>query len=503
MKNLKKKLDIFFEISKRKSSITIEIFAGLATFLAMAYILTVNPNSILWEGASDPRFSSVFIATALGAFLGCLLMAFMAKMPLATASGMGLNAMVGSIIGGVMGYSFSYGNAMFFIFLSGLLFLMLSIIPAGVDKVTGEKISIREKIFEGIPKCILQSITIGIGLFITFIGLQNAKIIVGNEFTLVSLVDLNNAETWVSGGLACHAVVALFGLIVITILSHYKVKGSVIIGIISATLLSIPLGVTNIEILKGTVPGISWNIWENFGNFFSLNPDNGGIFAAMLKGGLSIPEGSLMTCIMLIISFAMVDTFDTMGTIIGCCQNAGLMTEDGKPVKYKEIMYADSIASVIGAFIGTSTVTTFVESGAGVAEGGRTGMTALVTAILFLLSIFLLPLFAFIPSAAAASALIYVGVLMMKNVINIDFNDIRNAVPSFLTIVIMVLAYSITDGLAIGIISFVLIDLIIYIIDTIRYKKNPKLNKPKLEINLITLMVLVLFLIYFLVPTVI
>ena len=183
-----------------------------------------------------------------------------------------------------------------------------------------------------------------------------------------------------------------------------------------------------------------------------------------------------------------------MGTIIGCCQNAGLMNKDGKPIKYKEIMYADSIASVIGAFLGTSTVTTFVESGAGVAEGGRTGLTALVTAILFLLSIFLLPIFAFIPSAAAASALIYVGVLMMKNVTNIDFNNIRNAVPSFLTIIVMVLAYSITDGLAMGIISFAIIDLIIYIIDTIRYKKNQKLTKPKLEINFITIVVLVLFL---------
>lgn len=503
MKYLKKKLDLFFEISKRNSSVMVEIFAGLATFLSMAYILTVNPNSILWQGASDPRFASVFIATALGSFIGCLFMAFMARMPLATAPGMGLNAMVGSVIGGAMGYAFSYGNAMLFIFLSGILFLFLSIIPAGTDKNTGEKISIREKIFEGIPKCILQSITVGIGLFITFIGLQNAKIIVGNEFTLVSLVDFNTAEAWALGGPACYATVALFGLIVITILSHYKVKGSVIIGIISATILSIPLGVTNLEIIKGTVPGISWNIWENFGNFFSLNPDNGGIFASMLKGGLSIPQGSLMTAIMLIISFAMVDTFDTMGTIVGCCQNAGLMNKDGKPIKYKEIMYADSIASVIGAFLGTSTVTTFVESGAGVAEGGRTGLTALVTAILFLLSIFLLPLFAFIPSAAAASALIYVGVLMMRNVVNIDFNNIKNAVPSFLTIVIMVLAYSITDGLAMGIISFVVIDLIIYIIDTIKYKKNSKLAKPKLEINFITLVVLILFLIYFLVPTVI
>ena len=503
MKFFKKKIDDFFEITKRKSSIGVEIFAGIATFLAMAYILTVNPNSILWQGANDPRFASVFIATAIGSFIGCLFMAFMAKMPLATAPGMGLNAMVGSVIGGAMGYAFSYGNAMLFIFLSGILFLLLSIIPAGKDKITGEKISVREKIFEGIPKCILQSITVGIGLFITFIGLQNAKIIVGNEFTLVSLVDFNTREAWMLGGPACYAAVALFGLVIITVLSHYKVKGSVIIGIISATILSIPLGVTNLEILKGTVPGISWNIWENFGNFFSLNPETGGIFASMIKGGIAIPEGSLMTCVMLIISFAMVDTFDTMGTIVGCCQNAGLMTKEGKPIKYKEIMYADSISSIIGAFLGTSTVTVFVESGAGVAEGGRTGVTALVTAILFLLSLFLLPLFAFIPSAAAASALIYVGVLMMKNVVNIDFNNIKNAVPSFLTIVIMVLAYSITDGLAMGIISYVVIDLIIYIIDTIKYKKNPKLKKPTLGINFITIIVLILFLIYFLVPTVI
>lgn len=502
-KNRVSKIDAFFGISKYKSSVKVEIFAGIATFLAMAYILTVNPNNILWDGANDPRFASVFIATALGSFIGCLLMSFLAKMPLADAPGMGINAMVGSIIGGAMGFSFSYGNAMMLIFLSGLFFLLLSIIPAGRDKNTGERISIREKIFEGIPKVILLSIPVGIGLFITFIGLQNAKIIVPNEFTLVSLVDFNNPDNWINGGIACSSVVALFGLMVITILSHYKVKGSVIIGIISATILSIPLGVSDLNILLGNVKGISWNIWENLGVFFSLNPDGGGIFASMLKGGIFMPEGSLMTCIMIIISLALVDTFDTMGTIVGCCQNAGLTTEDGKPIRYKEIMYADSIASLIGAFFGTSTVTTFVESGAGVAEGGKTGLTALVTAILFLLSIFLLPLFAFIPSAAAASALIYVGVLMMKNVVKIDFNNVKNAVPAFLTIIFMVLAYSITDGIAMGIISFVIIDLVVYLIDYIKYKKNIINNKPKLEINIVTAIVFILFLVYFLIPTVV
>ena len=500
MKSIKKenKFDSFFEIKERNSSRKTEIFAGLTTFLAMAYILVVNPNNILWGGTADPRFSSVFIATALGAFIGTLLMALLAKMPLAQAPGMGLNALVGTIIGGAMGFSFSYGNAMAFVFISGVIFLLLSFIPCGKKK-NGEKVSLREKIFDGVPKPIRSSISVGIGMFIAFIGLQNAHIIVDNKFTLLQLVDFNNPELWAKGGEACMAIVAIFGLFVITILSHYKVKGSVIIGIISATILAIPLGVADLNILSGNINGITWKFWINIKNFFSSND----VFLSLFNGGFNLPNGSIMTSIMVIISFSMIDMFDTMGTVIGCCKNANLMDKDDKPINYGKIMYADSTATIAGSLLGTSTVTTFVESGTGVAAGGKTGLTALTASILFLLSIFLLPLFAFIPSAAAASALIYVGVLMMSNVFEIDFKNIKNAVPSFITIITMVLAYSITDGIGAGIIAFAIIDFVIYIIDLIRYKKHIIKDKPKLEITLITLIIVILFLIYFLVPTVI
>ena len=428
MKNKKKttsKLDAFFGITERNSKKRIEIFAGMTTFLAMAYILIVNPNNILWGGTADPRFSSVFIATALGAFIGTLLMALLAKMPLAQAPGMGLNATVGTIVGGAMGFSYSYGNAMALVFISGIIFLLLSFIPCGRNKRTGDLISLREKIFEGIPKSVRISISVGIGLFIAFIGLQNAHIITDNQFTLLQLVDFNNPELWHKGGAACSAVVALFGLLVIGVLRHYNVKGSVILGIIAATILAIPLGVADTSILTGKVPGISWKFWENIGAFFS--GDNT-VFLSLFKGGFTFPEGSFMTTVMLIVSFSMIDMFDTMGTVIGCCSSTNLMDEDGKPINYGKMMYADSIATIAGSLSGTSTVTTFVESGTGVSAGGRTGLTALTVAILFLLSIFLLPLFAFIPTPAAACALIYVGVLMMSNVVDVDFKNVKNSI---------------------------------------------------------------------------
>ena len=488
---MKNKLNSFFNINERNSSFRTEIFAGITTFLAMAYILVVNPNNILFAGTADPRFTSVFIATALGAFIGTLLMALVAKMPLAQAPGMGLNALVGTIIGGAMGFSFSYGNAMLFVLISGIIFLLLSFI-----KVNGK--SLREKIFDGVPKPIRTSISVGIGMFIAFIGFQNAHIIVSNDFTLVQLIDFNNPELWSYGGDACAAIVALVGLLVITILAHYKVRGAVIIGIASATIIAIPLGVANTDILSGKIPGISWKFWENITNFTT----NSDVFLSIFKDGFTLPNGSLLTSIMLIISFSMIDMFDTMGTIIGCCKNAKLVDKNDKPLNYGKIMYADSTATIIGSMLGTSTVTTFVESGAGVADGGKTGLTALTTAILFFLAIFLLPLFAFIPSAAAASALIYVGALMIKNIVEVDFMNIKNAVPSFITIMVMVLSYSITDGIGAGIISFATIDFIIFIIDYIRYNKGISKNKPQLESTWITLVIFILFLIYFLVPTV-
>ncbi len=502
MKQTKKKvskLDSYFGISKRKSSVKIELLAGLTTFLTMAYILIVNPNNILWGGTADPRFASVFIATALGAFIGTLLMALLAKMPLAQAPGMGLNATVGTIVGGAMGFAYSYGNAMVLVFISGIIFLILSIVPSGRNK-KGEPISFRERIFDGVPKSVRTSISVGIGLFIAFIGLQNAHIIGDNQFTLVELVPFNNPELWARGGMACCAAVAIFGLVIIGVLSHYNVKGSVILGVLAATILAIPLGVADLSILGGKVPGISWKFWENIASFFTVNSDKS-VFFSLFNGGFTFPKNAFMTSLMIIVSFSMIDMFDTMGTVIGCCKNANLMDEDGKPINYGKMMYADSIATIAGSLLGTSTVTTFVESGTGVSVGGKTGLTALTTAGLFLLSIFLLPLFAFIPSAAAASALIYVGVLMMKNVVDIDFDHVKNAISAFVTIITMVLAYSITNGIGMGIITFVLLDFIIYVVDFFRSKKDDSV-KPHLEITWVTLIIFVLFLIYFLVPTV-
>ena len=481
-----RKLIKFFKLEENKTKVSTEIFAGLAIFLATAYILTVNPNNILVNGSADPRFSSVFIATALGAFIGSILMAFVAKMPLAQAPGMGINALVGAIVGGSLGISYSLGNVLFLIFISGILFILLSII-----KIDNKPI--REKVFEGMPKCIRDSISVGIGLFIAFIGLKNASIITGNQFTLVELIDFGSKANWVLGGPACQAIVALFGLIVITVLSHFKVKGSVIIGILSATLLSIPLKVADLSILAGNVPGISWNIFTNLKSFFSFGSNS--TFLTIFKEGMNMPQGSLFTSLMLVISFSMVDMFDTIGTVVACTTNAGLVDKEGKPLNYGKIMLSDSLATCIGAMLGTTTITTVVESGAGVAEGGKTGLTSFTTAILFLLSIFLLPLFAFIPIAASASALIYVGALMLKNITKVDLKNIRNSVPAFLTIILMPLTYSITDGIGVGIIAYFLINLIIYIINRLK-GKNVKSN-----ITLVNTIITILFIFYFLIPT--
>lgn len=501
-KSFKERLDSFFKVKESGSSFKVEIFAGIATFLAMAYILTVNPNSILWGGTADPRWSSVFIATAIGAVIGTLLMALVAKMPFAQASGMGLNSMVGTIVGGGMGLAFSLGNALMLVLISGLVFVILTFIPCGKNKNTGKMVSLREKIFDGIPTEVRKAITVGIGLFIAYIGLQNSRIIVSDQYVISGFVDLTNAQNWAVGGPARTAVVGLFSFFVIAILSHYNVKGSVIIGIFAATILAIPLQVTSFDYLIERVDGVTWKFWENFTTFFSMNPDNGGVCFAVFTEGFIFPSGSLLTCIMLIITFAMIDMFDTMGTVVGCATNAGLLDETGKPINYNKIMYCDSVATVAGAVIGTSTVTTFVESGAGVAAGGKTGLTALTTACLFFLSIFFLPIFAFIPISAAAGALLYVGVLMMGNVTQIDFKNITNSVPAFLTIIMMLLSYSITKGIGIGMISYVVIKSTVYLIDLCKYvfKKNSDFTKPKYDVSIVSIVVCALFLFYFLVP---
>ena len=430
--------------------------------------MTLNPTIIV--GQNSNLWGSVFIATALGAVIGTLLMAFLAKMPLAQASGLGLNNMVSNAMAGFLlfGKQYSFGSIMLLVFISGVIFTLLSVIPYKRDKATGRLVALREAIFTGMPKQLRAAISVGIGLFITIIGLVNCGIIGPkdgqNFFTTVDLIAFNNPENWKLGGACCTAVVFLFGLTVIAILSHFKVKGAVIIGIIASTILACPLGVTNFDVLKGE-GHVTWKFWENFANFFSFSAEKGGTFGVLFTEGLNgFPEGSLFGSIVIVITFAMIDMFDTMGT-------------------------------------GTSTVTTFVESGSGIAAGGKTGLTALSTAILFILAIFFMPLFAFIPSAACSAALVYVGVLMLGGVKNVDFSNTKTIVPAFITIVMMPFAYSITDGIGFGVISYVVINFIIWIIEMIKYKSKKLEEKPKLEISIVLLIIFVLFLVYFLVPT--
>lgn len=477
-----------FDPVAKQTTVKTELIAGVVTFLAMAYILTVNPNQIF--GAGSPYWASAFIATALGAVVGTLLMAFVAKMPLAQASGMGLNSMLGGMIGGWGGYGkFTPGQAFMLVLISGLIFLLLSVVS-----IKGK--TFRELVFDGMPVAVRSAISVGIGLFIAYIGFQNAKIIVPDEYVQVAFADFTSWAT------AKYAAVAFIGLFLITILDKLHVKGAVIIGILGATLVGIPCGVTDISVLKGNGT-VSWKFWENFEEFFGGENSVFLSFTDVFKTGL-LPSGtSVFTIIMIIITLCMIDMFDTMGTIVGCCGgNPILSDENNKPYNYGKIMMSDAIATCTGAILGTSTVTTFVESGSGVSAGGRTGLTALSTACLFFLSMFVMPIFAAIPSAAAASALIYVGVLMMKNnVKNIDFSTAINATSAFLTIAVMVLSYSITKGIGVGMISYTLMSALAYAVEWIIAAIKKKDEKPQWNVSAIALIVTTLFLVYFFVPT--
>ncbi len=479
-----------FDPVAKQTSVKTEIIAGIVTFLSMAYILTVTPNEI-FGGVSSPYWSSAFIATALGAVIGTLLMAFLAKMPLAQASGMGLNSMVGSLIGGYAGYaaSFTPGQAFFLVLISGVVFLVLSVI-----KIKGK--SFRELVFDGMPVAVRSAISVGIGLFIAYIGFQNAGIIVGNQFTQVALVDFTSWEA------SKTAILALIGLFLIAILDKMNVKGSVILGILGATVIGIPLGITDLSILAGKSDGVSWKFWENIGNFFTGENTVFFAFTSVFKGEGLIPEGvSVFSVIMIVMTMCMIDMFDTMGTIVGCCGgNRILSDENDKPYNYGKIMLSDAFATGAGAMIGTSTVTTFVESGTGVSAGGRTGLTAFTTASLFFAAIFAMPLFAVIPSAATAAALIYVGVLMMKNNIkSIDFGNAIKATSAFLTIVVMILAYSITKGIGVGMVSYTVMSIAAYLIELVKYAVTKK-NKPVWNVSVVSIVVSLLFCIYFFVP---
>jgi AGZA family xanthine/uracil permease-like MFS transporter len=400
-------MEKFFKLKERKTTVKTEVMAGITTFLTMAYILAVNPG-ILSDAGMD--FSKVFAATAIASAIATLVMALLANLPFALAPGMGLNAFLAYTV--VLGMGYSWQFALTAVFVEGIIFLILT------------AVNIREAIVNSIPANLKRAIGVGIGLFIAFIGMQNAGIIVDGA-TLVSL----NAD-WFKGAPG----LAMIGLVITGILLAYKVNGALLIGIVVTTIIGIPFGIT--KYAGGSfVPPTPYFFPFEFTNILSID------------------------FIVIMFTFLFVDMFDTVGTLIGCATKADMIQSDGSIPNCKEALFADAIGTTAGAILGTSTVTTFVESSSGVVEGGRTGLTALVVAILFALSLFLEPLFGSIPSAATAPALIIVGVMMMSPVKDIEWNEMTEAIPAFLTIIFMIVAYSIADGIMFGILSFVLLKL--------------------------------------------
>lgn len=464
-------MDKFFKISERGSSIRTEIFAGITTFFAMSYIVLVNPNQVAAEGSNGwlaaigadsaalgQIWNAVFIASVLVAIIGTLLMAFVAKMPYAQACGMGLNSFFCTTFVSAAffdGYEVieGYQSGLVIIFLSGIVFLILS--------VTG----LREYIAKAMPECLKKSISAGIGLFIALVGLIGAGVIEANQYTLVQFFDFHSRiegaatakEAWLE---IVPVLVAILGIIIIAILAKLKVKGNIVIGIVASTVLY--------YLFRWETPSFDVsNIGQSFKDFANIGLAGFANGDAWNNAFNSSYVGGVFSAIMLIIVFCLVDMFDTVGTLYGTATQAGMLDEKGDPINMNRSMLCDSIGTVSGAILGTSTCTTFVESASGIAAGGRTGLTSVVTALCFAVCLFLSPLAGVVPSCATAPALIFVGVLMLKNFAQVDMDDMRSAVPAFLTLIMMPLTYSISNGIGIGAISYVLISIF-----TGKYKKK-------------------------------
>lgn len=459
------KVDEWFGITRSGSRYRTEIVAGVTTFMAMVYILMVNAGmfSGVITDSADP-YGAAYIATALGAIVGTLLMAFLARMPLAQASGMGINAFIvyTLILGGT---GLTYANCMVFTLLDGVIFLILT--------TTG----LRRKIFEAIPAGVRHAIPVGIGLFIAFIGMQQAGIIVNNDSTLTTFISFNilgdtgfltyDSVNNAYGGML-PALVALLGVFAIAILSKKKVKGAVLWGILGSAVLYYGLagiayacGVDAAETLFGNI-----SISNPFDAFAAWGKDSAG--AVFYEGFdfsqyLGIPGnngGSLaVVLITSALSLCMIDMFDTIGTLYGACSKGNLLDHNGTPIRMERMMLADAIATCTGAIAGTSTVTTFVESSSGIVAGGKTGFTALITGLCFIVAMFLSPIAQLIPRSATATALIWVGVLMMTSVVKVDWEDAADAIVAFMTLIIMVLGYSISKGIGAGIITYIIISI--------------------------------------------
>nr|WP_294658559.1 NCS2 family permease [uncultured Blautia sp.] len=429
-------LDKLFHLKENHTDVKTEVMAGITTFMTMAYILAVNPNIL---SASGMDRGSVFTATALSAFIASCLMALLSNYPFVLAPGMGLNAYFTYTV--VLGMGYTWQQALAAVFAEGIIFILLSLT------------NVREAIFNSIPMNLKHAVSVGIGLFIAFIGLQNAKIVVGNDSTLVSIFSFKSSVaegTFSSQGIT--VLLALIGILVTAILLAKDVKGSILWGILITWVLGIICQLTHLYVPNADL------------GYYSLLPD--------FSSGISVPSMAptfmkmdfsivfSLDFVVIMFAFLFVDMFDTLGTLIGVASKADMLDKDGKLPKIKGALLSDAVGTTVGAMCGTSTVTTFVESASGVAEGGRTGLTSMVAGILFALSLLLSPIFLAIPSFATAPALIVVGYLMLTSVTKIDFSDMTEAIPCFIAIIAMPFMYSISEGISMGVISYVVINLI-------------------------------------------
>ena len=429
-------LDKIFHLKENHTDVKTEVMAGITTFMTMAYILAVNPNIL---SASGMDRGSVFTATALSAFIATCLMALLSNYPFVLAPGMGLNAYFTYTV--VLGMGYTWQQALAAVFAEGIIFILLSLT------------NVREAIFNSIPMNLKHAVSVGIGLFIAFIGLQNAKIVVGNDSTLVSIFSFKSSVaegTFSSQGIT--VLLALIGILVTAILLAKDVKGSILWGILITWVLGIICQLTHLYVPNADI------------GYYSLLPD--------FSNGISVPSMAptfmkmdfsivfSLDFVVIMFAFLFVDMFDTLGTLIGVASKADMLDKDGKLPKIKGALLSDAVGTTVGAVCGTSTVTTFVESASGVAEGGRTGLTSIVAGILFALSLLLSPIFLASPSFATAPALIVVGYLMLTSVTKIDFSDMTEAIPCFIAIIAMPFMYSISEGISMGVISYVVINLI-------------------------------------------
>ena len=429
-------LDKIFHLKENHTDVKTEVMAGITTFMTMAYILAVNPNIL---SASGMDRGAVFTATALSSFIATCLMALLSNYPFVLAPGMGLNAYFTYTV--VLGMGYTWQQALSAVFAEGIIFILLSLT------------NVREAIFNSIPMNLKHAVSVGIGLFIAFIGLQNAKIVVGNDSTLVSIFSFKSSVaegTFSSQGIT--VLLALIGVLVTAILLAKNVKGGILWGILITWILGILCQLTHLYVPNADL------------GYYSLLPDfsNGISVPSMMPTFMKMDFSIVFSLDFVVIMFAFlfVDMFDTLGTLIGVASKADMLDKDGKLPRIKGALLSDAVGTTVGAMCDTSTVTTFVESASGVAEGGRTGLTSLVAAVLFGLSLLLSPIFLAIPSFATAPALIVVGYLMLTSVTKIDFNDMTEAIPCFIAIIAMPFMYSISEGISMGVISYVVINVI-------------------------------------------